>query len=376
MNNIKEMPLVIYGMINKDEVVFFYNFTYGCIVEINTKTSKIRIRWVNESECFPYMDMYGGAKIDSGRIVFAPRCADSILLYNLNDETADYIPYKATPLLEGGRANQFVDVHVYKNYYYFFPGRNDEIVKVNRDSQEVSYIDGWAEELGEMPNPNSVKFNSVTRIDEHICMLPCFQKGVVMEFDMETDRWVLHNVYDGELSDIVYDGEYYWISVREKKRLLRWKPLDGSEMVEEFVIESENEESRGFIHIIAGDNCILLIPFLGKYIYRFNKESAEVTQIEVWNDTDCCEKLKEVNPANVNTFSCLRVSPEENYIYDALHGRLLEINADKISIKRIELKLPEDEYAMLNKAFLRARLLSPCVENEELGLTELIEVIE
>ena len=83
-----------------------------------------------------------------------------------------------------------------------------------------------------------------------------------------------------------------------------------------------------------------------------------------------------MNPANVNTFSCLRVSPEENYIYDALHGRLLEINADKISIKRIELKLPEEEYAMLNKAFLRARLLSPCVENEELGLTELIEVIE
>lgn len=63
--------------------------------------------------------MYGGVERVGEEVVFAPRCAEDILIYNLKNKSITRIPYKTNSLYEGYRANQFVEVHFYGGYYFF-----------------------------------------------------------------------------------------------------------------------------------------------------------------------------------------------------------------------------------------------------------------
>ena len=247
MNEIHRQ-LVMYGAVYEDGDVIFYNYINGSIIRFDIGTGKSNILWKDPTDDFFRWDMYGGAEKHGNEIVFAPRCADNILVIHLDNNSVEFIPYETDSLIDGRKINQFVDVHLYGDYYYFFPGRNDEIIKMHKDTHELSYIGGWSQTLGELPVYGSVKFSNARRINEELCMLACFQKGKVLEFHMGSDNWKIHDICDDALSDIVFDGKDYWISQRDIGGVIKWNPDRNKDEVRSIKIEPGNIlKDRGYI---------------------------------------------------------------------------------------------------------------------------------
>lgn|GEM_PF-4244860 len=365
--------LVSYGMKYIDGEIYFYNYTYGAIFKMDLE-GNTDVIWIDNEDSFFSWNMYGGIEYVNEKLIFAPRCADEILIYELKNKTIRKIPYYTKSIVDGMKINQFVSIHRYGDYCYLFPGRNDEILKLDTNTYDIDYIRGWADELGEMPNPQSVKFSNVRIVSEGVCMLPCFQKGKILEFDMKTDTWAVHNICDEPLSDIVFDGKIYWISLRDKAGYVKWDKTTGT--IELKTVGNIKEHIYGgYKYIIDGIHFIYLIPIQGNSIVSINKDSEKQSIVYTWENLDCSLNMLKVNSVRNNAYCCERVSPELNMIFDALTGKIIILDAVDCSIQTIELRLNKITENQINKRIMNEISKRIQYENENMSLVDYISYI-
>ena len=365
--------LVSYGMKYIDGEIYFYNYTYGAIFKMDLE-GNTDVIWIDNEDSFFSWNMYGGIEYVNEKLIFAPRCADEILIYELKNKTIRKIPYNTKSTVDGMKINQFVSIHRYGDYCYLFPGRNDEILKLDTNTYDIDYIRGWADELGEMPNPQSVKFSNVRIVSEGVCMLPCFQKGKILEFDMKTDTWAVHNICDEPLSDIVFDGKIYWISLRDKAGYVKWDKITGT--IELKTVGNIKEHIYGgYKYIIDGIHFIYLIPIQGNSIVSINKDSEKQSIVYTWENLDCSVNMLKVNSVRNNAYCCERVSPELNMIFDALTGKIIILDAVDCSIQTIELGLNKITENQINKRIMDEISKRIQYENDNMSLVDYISYI-
>lgn len=365
--------LVSYGMKYIDGEIYFYNYTYGAIFKMDLE-GNTDVIWIDNEDSFFSWNMYGGIEYVNEKLIFAPRCADEILIYELKNKTIRKIPYNTKSTVDGMKINQFVSIHRYGDYCYLFPGRNDEILKLDTNTYDIEYIRGWADELGEMLNPQSVKFSNVRIVSEGVCMLPCFQKGIILEFDMKTDTWAVHNICDEPLSDIVFDGKIYWISLRDKAGYVKWDKTTGT--IELKTVGNIKEHIYGgYKYIIDGIHFIYLIPIQGNSIVSINKDSEKQSIVYTWENLDCSVNMLKVNGVRNNAYCCERVSPELNMIFDALKGKIIILDAVDCSLQTIELRLNKITENQINKRIMNEISKRIQYENENISLVDYISYI-
>lgn len=354
--------LVSYGMKYIDGEIYFYNYTYGAIFKMDLE-GNTDVIWIDNEDSFFSWNMYGGIEYVNEKLIFAPRCADEILIYELKNKTIRKIPYYTKSTVDGMKINQFVSIHRYGDYCYLFPGRNDEILKLDTNTYDIDYIRGWADELGEMPNPKSVKFANARVVSEGVCMLPCFQKGKILEFDMRTDAWVVHNICDEPLSDIVFDGQFYWISLRDKGEYVKWDKNTGR--IERKIIKNKDLIlERGYMYIIDGGKYVYLIPFRGMGIVRIEKESEKEDVVYKWDNIKSSSKMESINAVNTNSFCCERVSNEMNLVFDVMQGNIIILNGFNGSAQRVEIRFNEKDKSLISRRMTLEKGTEINIENE------------
>lgn len=225
-----------------------------------------------------------------------------------------------------------------------------------------------------MPIPGSVKFLNSRRIDEEVCMLPCYQKGKVLEFHMGSDEWRVHDICDDALSDIVFDGKGYWISKKIRAKLLVGRQIIGK-IVKLLKLEIPIFLKKKDIYIIEGGEYLYLVPYSGCGIVKYDKKKGIYTKIPTWDDTVCDDSMAQLNSIATNAFSCVRFSDEFNYIYDALRGQLIVFNALDGSYRFVPMTLPDEEAIKIQKEYYKNTMSEIVYENKEMELRDYISYI-
>lgn len=362
--------LVMYRMVKKDDRIYFYNQSYGAIIEIEMKDMLPRVLWMENGREFLSGHRYGGVAWYEDKLVFAPRYADDIMIYGLKTGEVNRIGIDASKINEFGSV--FTDVRIFGRHAFFFPGRYKAILRVDLETYEMKYIEDWVHEIGGLPEPSKVIFSKVRMADGNVCLLPCWQKGMLLEFDMATERWKKHDLGKDALADVAFDGSEYWLVKKEKKEVIR---TDGNfNVIQEYDCGYGSDiNNAGYMYVLEGGKCLYLLPFYGTGIIEWEKRNHHVRLIE--HETDICIKgMGYEDPTRVIPFLLsYEVEANQYILFDAMNGAISAFNALDGTQERYPLILGDDDWRHVKKRYMEEGLSEGIMrETEEIGLDDFL----
>ena len=82
-DNFRQM--IPFGICHNGDRAWFYNYKCGVIVELFLPSMEGDIIWIAGRRRFMRQNQYGAVAYSNGRLIFAPRNADEILIYDTNN---------------------------------------------------------------------------------------------------------------------------------------------------------------------------------------------------------------------------------------------------------------------------------------------------
>lgn len=362
---------MFYDVAVNGDNVWFYNIFFNAIFRVDLKTKKIA------AECYfdiadkdkQFMQYMAMAYYDN-KLIIAPRNAGDIIIYDLSSKECTKIPID----LSGTENvfNLFSNIRIYKDSAYIFPGRYKAIVKLDLKTYETEYIDDWYKSLGGVDNEDSVTIENVKVCGDNICMMPCWQKNAVIEFNMDTKEHKIHTVpvveNDG-LADIVFDGDNYWISMKLHSDVIKW---DGGT---EFSVIKNTEFSGGFKNILQNEEYIYCIPLCGDRLFKINKQT-NCLECDRTLISEPTEEMREITVINCNVMCCKMLDSERGIIYSTYDGKVIVFNAKTGEYNTFLPQIAGDDEKQFKKYFSKILLENVIFENVEFGLWDMLDCIK
>ncbi len=205
-------------------------YDFNGLLKICRDTGKMELVARFPNEALLQERLFDDVVYVDGKLVFVPMTAKSITIYNIEDNTFKLIPIEKNKI--GGKV--FNDKYKFcravekdKNVYLIgctYAG----IIKINLLSYEVVYQTEWIEEIVErVGNTNGSYFRSICIKSNEEIWLACNGCNILVQILLENMQFRYYEVGDKEncFSDIVYDGELFWISSKNGNGLLAWNPV-------------------------------------------------------------------------------------------------------------------------------------------------------
>lgn len=186
----EEKNIEIYGFdINKD-ILYFNARDINGIFSMDINTGIIMYEAISEKYQLYNGYLYKDAKINNGKIWFAPYVADDILIYDLESKACKYIEI---PKLKGyGRNNvKFCGIYDYGHWFIMIPAEYPAILKVNKETYEIIVV-RWEEALLKSYS-NSILINKYFGISSWSYevfdnTLYLFSGNISIKYKMNTDK--------------------------------------------------------------------------------------------------------------------------------------------------------------------------------------------
>lgn len=134
-------------------------------------------------------------------------------------------------------------VFSYGGYLYMAPANYPGIIKYDTETEEISVIDGWIEEMEPFVPAEWEKepyFSWAVLQEGHMLYMASSKCDVWMEFDMERDSWQLKpmNLPGKRFVHMAKDGDWVWLLPYEGDEIVLWNRASGEGQV---IYASENK---------------------------------------------------------------------------------------------------------------------------------------
>ncbi len=223
-------------------------------------------------------------------LIFAPHGASAISLYNVVEKSFEKIEIKDT---FEGKKREYYDhllkfwrtVVVGKNVYFFgysYPA----IIKLNIESKELTYIDGWIDDSVYMSiqEENGIPFkgffgDGTVIIDQTKILVPVIWKSAVLCLDVNDNSFEIKDIktsFDG-IGGIARYHDCLVLVGRGKNtnRIAVWNMNDNS--VDEIIIDDVDTWDPFYAPIIHNDRIILMpISARHSYVIDLSSKSAQI----------------------------------------------------------------------------------------------------
>jgi hypothetical protein len=248
---VTEKPLLIQDVFQTHNNRILFNFlcrdenkwytvlnTTNSLVTIDKRSS--RIEYVSSSlrSCRgirPKQSLYNDAVIVERKIYFAPFATDVVDCFDIT--SGEWSSIKVVlPVNSDYNYLRAAKIIAFRNYIYLFPvDMVPVIIKINTNTNEVSYLQDWYREIKPYDAVNTMfgyrlgYFPHFCAIIGNVVFAPLKNIPAVMLFDLESEKAMVYrtNLLESGFSASCYGGGYYWLASISENKLLRFDPKNG-----------------------------------------------------------------------------------------------------------------------------------------------------
>ena len=327
-NNYRFQQMVFQDIAFSKDKAWFCHIYYNALFSLDLDTYEISLETFlpkgrSDFNQYSFMEYY------NGKLIISPRNAENILIYDI--DTKEITTVGIDLHIDGlhGVFNLFSKVKIYNNNAYIFPGRYPAIIKLNLDTLELTYLTEWYDEIKEyVIDSGKVLFPYINCYDDKCVYLPFWQGNIIVQFYMETGTHQIHIVGNEKtpFSGIQYNGQEFWISLRDKKALLKWNKIDNT-VIQYSKLPDNIMMENGFAYIERFENNIFAIPLYGDHIVCLDTTTGEFTKIKKLL-TNIVEEI-EMFGFTQNNMLCYRRDNKNNlWLYSVFEGeiKIMDLN--------------------------------------------------
>ncbi len=263
---------------------------------------------------------YGALKCSGNNLIFAPRNATNILIYNIETDKMGSVDLDLEKI--DGKP-LFLNIVSHENQLYFIPGKYASIITLNNKTFATEYI-GVNKEIGRM-------FSSCNGWIEHnkICVLA--NDGTIVKADCEKgtiEEKRISMIGLTPLTSLDYGEKQIFAGFGPKIMILA-KEEDEIQWIDTY--KNCEEPKEGYCNLLCIDQEIYMVVINQPKIYKLSLQTKEISQfidfewgrkdLTIWNKFTKCD----VVGAGVLGKSLL--------IYSTVRNAILEINVDTKEVR-------------------------------------------
>ena len=255
------------------DIGWFCNIYFSSLFRIDLTSGVIKLETLLPEQSKCDFNQYGPIALYGNKLVIAPRNGKYILLYDITDQKIKQLEFDMKGFeQEDQRVNLFCGVQVIGNQAVLIPGRYHAIIRINLDTEELTYLEEWYEEIKQHTRDlENLIFKKCYQSSEGDYLLPCVQTNRIVRFDQSFNTYevIVVNTALEEFSDIIELEEGYLVSDMSDMKIAL---VQKNRHVKELNIEIPNMESeRGIKCLMEGKDKIYLFPDYGNMIVEYDK---------------------------------------------------------------------------------------------------------
>jgi hypothetical protein len=280
-----------------DEKVFFFAYArdYFCVYDVTqNKQELIPINCNNYMEC--NKQLYHLVLANNDWILFVPRVAEDIILYNVKMHDLKYIKIPTPRCVSDFRFKpdeaKFCSGFSHGEFFYLLGVSYPGIVRINCNTLETIVIDDWIDNFERMVEKDYWGYISIGHyVSEGKAILPLACVPGFLFLDLTTNATDLQQV------NIPYKDGMYGLSGDDNSGLWLTGVGENSNIIcniangakKELYVESENGDSHVFYPPILTSYGVFLVPIQHeRIIYRLDSDS---NCFRVWKEYDESEAV-------------------------------------------------------------------------------------
>lgn len=227
--------------------------------------------------------IYGSALYYDSEIYFIPMSGKYISIFNIDQNAIDQVsipvPLNEFPFYKDNF--KFSEAVYYKEYIYIFPFTYPGILKLDVATNKITVLNNW------VPREGYFFRGGMCRDESHV-YLPSGINKIILEFNMETEQTVIHQIgmhNNGAMCIHKYE-DCYWIVPRLKGSIIIWNP-------ERNIVNEITEYPRDFksgkivfSKIICCGKKLFFMPASANSALSINKNTGEIMIEDKWKPNE------------------------------------------------------------------------------------------
>ena len=248
----------------------------------------------------------------NGYLFFPPLHAEEIGVYSTTTGGFTKIPFYRSQ--DEVRVPAFCQAVAYEKYIYFLPHMYQAILRLNTETQEITYYADWLKRLPQITSSEEEAFWGYPLMkDADTLLLPYCGANVVLEFSMKSQESKIHRIGPShcQYCSICYDGNDYWLVPQKHSSVIKWNFK--TNVTKEYRLLSANtsEVTASYVPAFYYDGYIWLLGFNANDSKKIDVSTGKASDAEEFymkNDN-------EENAAPSYYFSQIRGSHVYAYAY-------------------------------------------------------------
>lgn len=278
-----------------------------------------------------YLSSYRAMAHLDGKMYFAPGNADSIAIYDMNDNTFSQIAI-AEPLESKGPKYfsnlKFSNVIVYKKAVFFVAAFYPAIIRLDAVTGDMLYITDWVPALAGMTSDENSAFFADSLVVQDNCFVAASScSNAVICFNMDTLSSTVYSVgsSSNRYSGICYDGNDFWLLPRSNSPVIRWNM--SVNRCEEYghYPNGYSAAQYSFRSIVYADSYVWLFPLHANMCIKLSIATGEMAISEVFQDA-CLNGYVGLANMDHNYVFALTDSRGKILAYTGKRGTLIALN--------------------------------------------------
>lgn len=375
---------MVKGMYDVDNIAFhdiavhgsqgwFCNIGYNALFQIDLRTGKTRLLEFFSDDYSGCKEIYAPIVYYNEKLYIAPRNGKHLCIYDIINKKFTLLDIDIEKYGDNQNFNLFNRVEVINDKIYFFPGRFHAIIELNPNSNKISYIDNWYDEISKdfcYDNINQMIIHNIHYDAEGNCLLPCWRNTKIIKINVCTLKYEIIAVKcedEASLSDAVEIGEEIFFSLKNNKGIYT---MDNKISV--YANASSCKYSGGLFLDIYKD-WLLMIPLFGDAIVRHNLKSNENEILYKFPDKRCskCEWV----PYKNNTFCHKKITDDKMIVFSSLDGKIILIRLKTGSAEALKIQLDLNSKMKIEEHFNELITKEGIFESALFGVENFLELV-
>ena len=343
--------VTINTMCFQDNFAYFAEDMFNAFCKVDLETGVVDFIDRFPAECASHL--YRGIVEVSRKLYFVSLISNKIAVYDLNkkvflesievDRVYSDSLYRKLGIEKGSFGfGGFNGAIVFGNKVYFIPYRYPSIVCLNSETNELEYIDDFAEPLAKLVNADDRMFIKPIRDSETSFVVAAANANALVICDTLSNTSKVYEVGKAHyrFSSVAFDGKNYWLTPRLfNMPIVVWNKSDG--IVKEIEV-SFLEKCEPIMTIYQPAIC-------GNYIYYFSSTKNPPFKIDITTGEtsmlgDIDDKFVMQN-GEQHYFSSVNEDSAKVYLYKSQAGRMFvfDMNTNKTDNIKLKLSLEANE---------------------------------
>lgn len=324
----------------------------------------------NEFQCFfpeenlDIRHLHSAVAQANHKLYFAPMNGKCISIY---DTVSQNIKAVNITCKVGNISSKYYGICTYKNMIYMIPSRAEYIVKINSDTDEITFHNEWLKDIDFHKREYMPAVKNGAFIHNEKLYMPYLRKNLLITVALTGFSTNVVKIGDGStgFTDAIFDCDCekkLWLLVNGNYKLMEYS-LDSKEYKEIYLCDSEKKCDYPFIKMLNFGKKIIFVPYQADEFIIFDKSSKKTDIIRRLNDNGTN------NEWGVHYYSAKKISD-----FEFIAMRAGDYNIEKININgEITGSYVMNSSNIANKAILAKNNFIK--ENTRIGLKEFIDFI-